>query len=248
MKKIIIVGASSGLGMRVAEDFARMGWRVGVAARRLDRLEAIREQYPEQIAVKEIDVTAPDAVNRFLELIEFIDGMDVLLFAAGTGWYNPQLDKSKELAAVAVNVKGFTAIVGTAFNYFQNTANRLPGQIAVITSVAGARGLGISPAYAASKRYQWTYLTGLEQLAFAKQVNVKITDIRPGFIDTALLDQDPNKTTLPLLMSIDYAAPLIEKAILRQRRVAYVDSRWAIMAALMRSVPSPLWRRISFKL
>lgn len=248
MKKIIIIGASSGLGMRVAEDFARMGWRVGVAARRVDRLEAIREQYPEQIAVKEIDVTATDAVKRFEDLIEFIDGMDVLLYAAGTGWYNPELDKAKEISAVEVNVKGFTAILGAAYRYFAQIANRLPGQIAVITSVAGARGLGVSPAYSASKRYQWTYLTALEQLAYTRQVNVKITDIRPGFIDTALLQQDPNKSTLPLLMSVDYAAPLIEKAILRQRRVAYVDSRWAVMSALMRSVPAPIWKRLSFKL
>ncbi|MDE6276992.1 MAG: SDR family NAD(P)-dependent oxidoreductase [Muribaculaceae bacterium] len=248
MKKIIIIGASSGLGMRVASDFARMGWRVGIAARRLDRLEELKAQFPSNMEAMAIDVAAPDAARRFEDLIELIDGMDVLLYAAGTGWRNPELDPAKDARTVDVNVKGFTAIVSAAFNYYARTANRLPGQIAVLTSVAGAKGLGVSAAYSASKRYQWNYLTALDQLAHARHVNVRITDIRPGFIDTALLEQDPNKDSLPLLMSVDYAAPLIEKAILKQKRVAYIDSRWAVVTALMKAVPSPLWRHISFDL
>ena len=248
MKKIIIIGASSGMGMRVASDFARMGWRVGVAARRLDRLEALKSQFPEQMEAMAIDVASPDAVRKFENLIELIDGMDVLLYAAGTGWRNPELDQAKEARTVDVNVKGFTAIVTAAYRYFARTANREPGQIAVITSVAGARGLGIAPAYSASKRYQWNYLTALDQLAHIQHVNVDITDIRPGFVDTALLDQDLEKPNIPMLMSVSYAAPLIEKAILHRRRIAYIDSRWAVVTALMRSIPAPLWRRLNINL
>ena len=64
MKKIIIIGASSGLGERIATDFARAGWRVGIAARRMDKLETIRNLYPANIAAAEIDVTAQDAVKN----------------------------------------------------------------------------------------------------------------------------------------------------------------------------------------
>ena len=93
------------MGMRVASDFARMGWRVGVAARRLDRLEVLKSQFPEQMEAMAIDVAAPDAVRKFENLIELIDGMDVLLYAAGTGWRNPELDQVKEARTVDVNVK-----------------------------------------------------------------------------------------------------------------------------------------------
>ena len=234
------------MGMRVAMDFARMGWRVGVAARRLDRLQEIKAQFPDRVEAMAIDVAAPDAARRFESLIELIDGMDVFLYAAGTGWRNPSLDPAVEARTIDVNVRGFTAIVTSACRYFARTANRTPGQIAVITSVAGARGLGISPAYSASKRYQWNYLDAIDQLAHASRINVDITDIRPGFVDTALLADDPRKDSLPMLMSIDYVAPLIEKAVLRRRRVAYIDSRWAVMTALMRAVPASLWRRLSF--
>ncbi len=83
MKKIIIIGASSGMGMRVATDFARLGWRVGIAARREDRLKEIKALYPDRIEYMAIDVTAQDAVEKFYKLIELIYGMDYQLNAAG---------------------------------------------------------------------------------------------------------------------------------------------------------------------
>ncbi len=89
MNKIVIIGASSGMGMRIATDFARMGWRVGIAARREDRLKEIKALYPDRIEYLTIDVAAEDAVERFYSLIELIDGMDYLLYAAGCGWLNP---------------------------------------------------------------------------------------------------------------------------------------------------------------
>lgn len=79
MKKIIIVGATSGLGARVAVDFAAMGWRVGIAGRRQERLDEIKKLNPELIYTKALDVTAPDAVRTFYDFIEELDGMDVLL-------------------------------------------------------------------------------------------------------------------------------------------------------------------------
>lgn len=245
MKKIIIIGASSGMGMRIATDFARAGWRVGVAARRLDRLESIKELYPDRVACSAIDVTAQDAVEKFEDLIEMIDGMDILLYAAGCGWSNPDLDEAKDMATIDVNVKGFTRIVNAAYRYFKATANVSRGRIAVITSIAGVKGLGVSAAYSATKRYQWTYLQALDQLAHMQHVNVSITDIRPGFVDTDLLDK---KRSYPMLMSIDHVAPRIERAIMKRRRVAVIDSRWLIVSGLWRAIPNCLWPHLGIDL
>lgn len=242
MKKIVIIGASSGMGMRVAMDFARMGWRVGVAARREDRLKEIKAQFPDRVEYSVIDVSATDAVTRFEDLIESIDGMDVLLYAAGVGWSNPELDPAHDDTTVDVNVKGFTRIVNAAYRYFRSTANVSRGRIAAITSVAGTKGLGISAAYSASKRYQSTYLQALDQLAHIQHVNVGITDIRPGFVATALLTEGRD---YPMLMHVDYVAPLIEKAILKGRRVAVVDSRWNAVVGLWRLIPASLWVRLN---
>lgn len=232
--------------MRVATDFARLGWRVGIAARREDRLATVKNLYPDRIEYLTIDVTAPDAVDRFYKLIELINGMDVLLYAAGCGWYNPDLDPADDVQTVEVCVLGFTKILNAAYRYFKETANYTSGQIAAITSVAGTKGLGISAAYSAAKRYQWTYLQALDQLAHQQHVNLDLTDIRPGFVRTDLLKEF--KRPLPLEMSIDYAAPRIEAAILQRKRIATVDSRWAVVTALWRMIPDAVWRRLAMPL
>lgn len=245
MKKIIIIGASSGMGKRIAIDFARAGWRVGIAARNEERLRAIKEMFPERIEYSVIDVTATDAVKKFEDLIETLDGMDILLYAAGTGWYNPELNLGKDEATIGVNVAGFTKIINAAYRYFKATANVSKGRIAAITSVGGMKGLGVSAAYSASKRYQWTYLQAIDQLAHSQHVNVSIIDIRPGFVDTPLLEGNHN---YPMLMSVDYVAPRIEKAIIDRRRVATIDSRWAIVSGLWSIIPNCLWRHLELKM
>lgn len=242
MKKIIIIGASSGIGMRVATDFARLGWRVGIAARREEQLKSLKEKYPDRVEYMTIDVTAQDAVDRFYKLIELIDGMDYLLYAAGCGWRNPDLDNAVDDQTVLVNVYGFTRIINAAYKYYKQTASLHRGHIAAITSVAGVKGIGISATYSASKRYQWTYLQAIDQLAHQQHVNVDITDIRPGFVDTPLL----NGHSYPMEMSVDYVAPRLESAMLRGKRVAVIDSRWAVVSALWRMIPDALWRRIEF--
>ncbi len=245
MKKIIVIGASSGLGARIATDFARLGFRVGIAARREDRLKDIKALYPERIAYQTIDVTTHDAVERFYNLIELIDGMDILLFASGIGFQDPELKDSTLTDTLQTNVVGFARIIAATYKYFRDTANLHPGQIAAITSVAGTKGIGVAAAYSSSKRFQQMFINSLEQLAYRQQVNVKFTDIRPGFVRTPILNNDKD---YPMIMSVDYAAPLIEKAILKRKRVAVIDSRWLIVNTLWRMIPQCLWKHISLGL
>lgn len=242
MKKIVIIGASSGLGQRIAMDFARAGWRVGIAARREAPLQAIKEEFPGNVAYSVIDVTQVDAPKKFLDLIEMINGMDILLYTAGTGFCDPELDDTRLDNTLQTNVVGFARITAAAYKYYRDTASARPGQIAAITSVAGTKGIGISAAYSSSKRFQQMFLNSLDQLAHQQHVNVRITDIRPGFIRTPLLNEDK---PYPLLMSVDYAAPLIERAILRHKRVSVIDSRWAIVTGLWKLVPECIWRHIA---
>lgn len=242
MKKLIVIGASSGIGLKIAGYFADCGWRVGTAARRTDTLKALKDRFGENTAYTALDVTSDDAEDRFLSLIEAVGGMDYLLYSAGCGWQNPDVDTHKDMDTVGVNVSGFTKIINAAYKYYANRPADNPGHIAVITSVAGTKGLGISASYSATKRYQWTYLQALDQLAHIKHVNVKITDIRPGFIDTPLL---ANCKPYPMEMTLDYAAKRIASAMLKGKRVAVVDYRWAAVCTLWRCIPDRLWRRLS---
>lgn len=245
MKKIVIIGASSGIGYQVAADFAAMGWRVGMAARHLEPMEALKERFPENTAVAAIDVTAEDAPRRFYDLIELIDGMDILLFASGVGFSDPALDDALTAKTLNVNVVGFARILAAAYKYFRDTANVTQGQIAAITSVAATRPLGIAAAYSASKRFQQQYIGALDQLAHIQHVNVCFTDIRPGFVRTPLLRDDRN---YPLIMTVDEAAKCVEHAILTKKRISTVDFRWRIVNALWRLIPPCLWTHLDVSL
>lgn len=244
-KRIIIIGASSGLGRRIAMDYARSGWLVGVAARREQRLRQMADECDGDMVYAAIDVTSPDAVTRLSQLIELRGGMDVLLYCAGVGYQDPDIDPEILQSTLSTNVDGFSRIMVAAYKYFKHADTPGRGRIAVITSVAATKGLGLSAAYSSSKRYEQTFIDALEQLAFTQRVNVDFTDIRPGFIRTDLLD---GNRTYPMEMTVDHAAPLIEKAIDHGRRVAYIDWRWGLIVFFWRMIPRCVWKRISLNI
>lgn len=239
MKRIIITGASSGLGYDLACMWASQGHLVGAVARRSDRLEQLESLYPGNIVTATIDITAQDAPERIEELIGRMGGLDIMVQGAGMGKQNPSLDYSVERNTILTNCLGFTAVISTAFNHF--ASHPTPGAtIAAITSVARTKGLGMAAAYSATKRYGSTYLDAIEQLAHLRKVDVAIVDVRPGFIATDLLD-DANR--YPMLMSRPYAVGRIARAIMHRRRVATVDWRWRLLVALWRMIPRALWKR-----
>lgn len=237
MKKVIIMGATSGLGRKLAEHYIAAGCVVGVAGRRSELLESLQAQCPERVRAAVIDVTTDQAPTQFLRLVDDCGGMDLYVHSSGIGFNNLQLDPDAEQLTTLTNVVGFTRMVDTAFDYFMRQGR---GHLAAITSIAGTQGLGAAPAYSASKRYQSTYLTALAQQTRIRHCPVRITDIRPGFVRTALIAG----SHYPLQMDADYASRQIFRAIERHRRVAVVDWRYALLVAGWRLIPRWLWERL----
>lgn len=241
MKKMIIIGASSGIGARLARDYAAQGYRLGIAARREEPLRQLQEDYPGQIEWETIDVTAADAVDRLGMLIDKVGGLDILVHASGVG-FDDEMQDSVLTKVLNTNVTGFARMIAAAYRYFRD--NGVRGQIAAITSVAGEKGMGVLPAYSASKRFDRTFLDALDQLSHEEKAGVSFTDIRPGFIATALLV--PGKS-YNMLMTLDHVSPLIERAIDSRKRVAYVDWRFGLLARAWRMLPQWLWVHFSSK-
>jgi short-subunit dehydrogenase len=131
MKKAIIVGASSGTGKSLAQILAEAGYRVGLAARRLSLLLDSQQEIGNPTLVKQIDVSnISDATFRFSELIQEMDGVDLIIISAGTGFMNSALDWDKENETIAVNVTGFAAIANiapAALGGLDNTGLAQPG-------------------------------------------------------------------------------------------------------------------------
>ena len=240
MKKAIIIGASSGLGMEVARLLLADGYKLGVAARREDRLFALKKEAPDRVEVSTIDVTADDATKRLRELINRVGGMDLYFHASGIGKQNRMLTPDIEMNTVATNALGFTRMIGEAYRYF---AEQGSGHIAAITSIAGTKGLGPAPSYSATKAMQSNYLQALEQLARSRGLGIRFTDLRPGFVDTDLLKGD---FKYPMMLNPKQVAHDIVKAIHQKRHGKVIDWRYDVLTAIWRRIPRFIWRR--FKL
>lgn len=235
----IIIGASSGIGNEVARLLLQRGWHCGIAARRTEPLEQLRSEYPQLTETETIDITSEEAPERLLQLIERLGGMDLYFHASGIGKQNRDLQTDIEMSTVDTNAMGFTRMVDTAFNYL---ASHGGGHIAAISSIAGTKGLGPAPSYSATKAFQNTYLQALEQLANARRLNIRITDLRPGFVDTPLLDGDNH---FPMMLRPQQVAKEMVEAIERRRHVRVIDWRWRIITALWRLIPRSIWRKLS---
>ena len=235
MKRAVVIGASSGIGMEVAKRLLQDGWTLGVAARRVELLQAIGAA-----EVAEIDVTAEDATARLRDLVARLGGMDLFFYASGIGKQNRELMEDIELATMQTNGLGFTRMIGEAYRYF---AERGEGHIAAITSIAGTKGLGPAPSYSATKAMQNVYLQALEQQANARGLRIRFTDIRPGFVDTALLNGD---FKYPMMLRPENVAREIVSAINSYQHIRVIDWRYRLLTAFWRRIPRFIWRR--FKL
>lgn len=237
IKRIVIVGATSGLGFETAKLCIGAGWRVGAAGRNAEALARLKALAPELVETEPIDVTHDEAPQRLAALAERIGGMDIYLHTSGIGSRNTELRPDIEQATLRTNGEGFVRMVTAAFNWFRSHGG---GHIAVISSIAGTRGLGSAPAYSATKRMQNTYIDALAQLARMERLPIRFTDIRPGFVATPLLAGD----NYPLLMQPGPVAARIFRAIRRGKRRTVIDRRYAVLVLLWRLIPAWLWERI----
>lgn len=235
-KKIVIIGATSGIGRAMAEMFAQAGYCVGVTGRRTTLLEELKSLYPGLIYVQSMDVCSNEAAIKLQELIVEMGGMDILFVNSGYGKELPELDPEVELQTVNTNVTGFTQLVAFAYNYFKQQGS---GQIAVTSSVASVRGLRQAPAYSASKRYMRHYVDCLAQRAHHEKLNISFTTLMPGFIATDFL----TGYAYPLVVPLSKVRNAMFRAIVHKKREVYLPFRWKIIVVLWRFLPKWIWER-----
>ena len=237
-KKVIIIGATSGIGREVALVYIAQGWTVGVAGRREAELESLRAMAPEQVFTQVLDVTKDDAAEHLHTLINKVGGMDLFLLSSGIGKQNYTLETEIELATAATNVDGFIRMTNAAYHYFEKQGH---GHLAVISSIAGTKGLGAAAAYSATKGFQHMYIDALDQLSRMQKLNISFTDIRPGFVATPLLKSSKR---YPMLMHAPIVALDIVDALRRKKRVAIIDWRFRLLVGFWRLIPKWIWLRL----
>ena len=243
-KKVIwITGASSGIGKAVAIKFAENGWTVAVSARRqnlLNELKQINQNiYPFPLDVTDIEkckLVASNIINQF-------NNIDICLF--GTGMYDPKSEKKFNLEKIReimeVNYFGTMNSINSIYDYFSEKKN---GQISIISSVAGYRGLPAAGAYCASKAALTSFA---ESLNFDMQMkNVRVSLVSPGFIKTPMTDQ--NDFPMPMIKSPEFAAKEIYKGLTEKKSFEiHFPKAFTFFLKFLQILPSSIYFKLVSK-
>ena len=163
--------------------------------------------------------------------------------SSGIGYQNTGLDACKELTTIETNCLGMARLVGEAFRYFEQHPET-DGQIAVISSISRTKGLGAAPAYSASKRFTSHYLESLCQLTNIRNIrNIHITDIRPGFVKTPLIEG----SNFPMQLDARKVAVSIVDGIERRKPVITINWLYRLLVFFWQMIPRSIWIKMKVK-
>lgn len=238
MKKALIIGASSGIGKELAEILVKNGYTVIITGRRLALLEEIKKTNPDKFIVQQQDVTDLDSNVLFFEDLKLnFKSIDLIVYSSGIGEANYKLNWEKEYSILQTNVIAATQIYGLAYNLFRKQGY---GHLVGISSIASIRGNRHAQSYFASKAFQANYLESLYMKGKRSKAKINVTDIQPGFVDTAMALGDTF-----WMASLEKATQQIYTAIKKKKRKAYITKRWKIVALVLKLVPTSLLYKFS---
>ena len=243
-RRAIVVGASSGMGAALVRQLSSEGVDVVAVARRravLDELAAECRGRAGRVIPCAHDVLDYAAVPALLEqLVRDLGGLDLFVYASGkmTEVGASEFDTAKDLDMLAVNVGGCIAWTNEVAKLFRTQRS---GTIVGISSIAGERGRKGNPAYGTSKAAMNHYLEALRnRLA---DYDVHVCTIKPGFVETPMLDAARARgTAIKGAITAEAAARSILRAARRRSNEAFVPLKWALVAAVLRNIPSFLFK------
>ncbi len=246
-QRILITGASSGLGSELAKRWAADGRDLALTARRVDRLEALRDElraaHPTiRVETYALDVNDPLAVRSVVGwAADALGGLDRVVANAGVmkGSVIGTGDPEPNHLTAQTNFVGVLNTAEAALEVFRKQGS---GHLVIMSSVAGLRGLkGSMAVYSATKAAIGVLAEGIEGDLHGSPITV--TSVHPGYIKTDILD-DADKVLLPV--ELDHGVSSILAAIEGEHFRRYVPTRpWAALAYAMKLAPRRIFHRLS---
>jgi short-subunit dehydrogenase len=179
-----------------------------------------------------------DALKSFESMLKAVAPVDFVYLCAGTGHLNPDLRWKLEDETIRVNTLGFAALASNAMSFFLKQGH---GHLVGITSVAAVRSSSAAPAYGATKAFESHYLESLRFRARRSGLPIFVTEIRPGFVNTAMMKTDhPFWVSSPAVAACQIAA-----AVEARKSIAYVTRRWRLVVWLLRLLPSMIYAKVA---
>jgi short-subunit dehydrogenase len=250
MTRVLLVGATDGIGLELAKEYLRVGSIVGIVGRSAERTESVRNGLAEEFEAKLVHTSVCDVKDRsrsqlsFGEITDEMEGIDLLVFCAGIFHAEKpprtadarSLNAENDLDTFDVNLMGAVSWVAAAVNLFLKQGS---GHVALLGSIAGDRGRPGNPSYCASKAAIEAYLEGVR--ARLHSAGIAVSTVKPGFVKTKML----GGKDAPGAIEPDDAARRIKRGLDRRRDVFYVPHWWGLVGLAMKLIPGPLFKRIA---
>lgn len=248
MPVVLITGASSGIGKALAVEMARRGHAVGLLARREELLAGIAEQIHidgGRAAWARADVLDPEGVHAAVAAIESELGpIDIVVCNAGGGGTNPVTRWSAETARRVMRLN-YEGVVNTLDTVLPRFVEQRRGHIAVVSSVAGWRGLAPGGPYSAAKS---AVIVLFEALAVELHPrDIAVTTIHPGFVDTPIHGPGGAKHPKPFEISAEQAARIMADGLERKRRNIVFPWQMRLLMTFVRAMPQYLFERLMWR-
>ena len=244
MKRVFITGASSGIGMALAREFADEDVVLGLISRRIEQLDNLANDLATDVYVYAADVGDSLAMKSAAEaFIQSVGVPDVVIANAGVSSGTLTSEAKDQVVFEQIMRTNVLGMVHTYQPFVEAMKIRGSGTLVGISSIAGFRGIPGSGAYSASKAAATAYLESLRVELSSSGVNV--LTVCPGYIKTPMTDVNP--FYMPFLMDADRAARSIRKAIVKKKRFHVLPWQMSLVGFFLRLIPrciyDPLMRR-----
>jgi len=238
MKKVIIVGATSGIGLELARQMIRKGYIVGGCGRRVEILEKLKNELGSNFYGQKLDMRDTDTIENSLNhLIEKLGELDICIISSGVSKDNLLLEWAVEQNIIQTNIVGYAAVATFAARYF---LRQRAGHLVGITSLTKYFANRSIPSYNASKVFASNYLDSLRYRLHGK--NLYVTEIVPGFVDTPLL-KNPDRTVM--LIPVEKAVREMIRSIEKKKKVVIISRRWRLFRWILPVIPDVVYRKVT---
>lgn len=239
--KVVISGASSGIGLALARHYLERGAIVAAVARRGELLQVLADEFPGRVFCYALDVCdAPAMQQAASDFISRTGVPDIVIANAGasTGTLTEYAEDIMAFQRIMdINVLG---MVKTFQPFLAAMREAKRGTLAGIASVAGFRGLPGASAYSASKAAAISYLESLR--VELRGSGIKVVTICPGYIETPMTDINPYP--MPFLLKADEAARRMARTIERQTAFAVIPWQMGLVGRMLKLLPRWLYDRL----
>ncbi|WP_298478334.1 SDR family NAD(P)-dependent oxidoreductase [uncultured Maribacter sp.] len=238
MKKAIIIGGTSGIGRSLSQILFDNNWTVALTGRRTELLDEIKENSKNKILTLRHDIIETDISDIKMEsLFQKLGTVNLVVISSGISDINQKLNWEIENEIIQTNVNGIAKIYEFVFSKFKKQGY---GHLVGISSIASIRGNRHCPSYSASKAFQANYLEALRCIAKNERLNIRVTDVQPGFVNTPMAKGNGLFWVAP----VKKASAQIYAGILKEKKKIYITKRWRLIAWIMKIAPNWILEKI----